>query len=66
MNTMKFVRLTKPLKFDVKCGSKVVIPAGTENVKIAYRASHLTRYDEASEKFVRLNVYMHKGKLYHT
>lgn len=47
MSMMKFVRLTQPLKFDVKCGSKVVIPAGTENVKIAYRASHLTRYDEA-------------------
>jgi hypothetical protein len=62
---MKFVRLTKPLQFDVRCGTKVVIPAGAEGVKIAYRASHLTRWDDEQKKQIRLNVYMYKGRLYH-
>lgn len=56
---------SRPLKFDVKCGSKVVIPAGTKNVKIAFRQSHLMRFDEKLGRFVNLNVYIYKGKVYH-
>lgn len=56
---------SRPLEFDVKCGSKVVIPAGTKNVKIAFRQSHLTRLDEATGNIVNLNVYIYKGKVYH-
>lgn len=55
----------RPLEFDVKCGSKVVIPAGTKNVKIAFRQSHLMRFDEKLGRFVNLNVYIYKGKVYH-
>lgn len=56
---------SRPLEFDVKCGSKVVIPAGTKNVKIAFRQSHLERFDEELGRFVNLNVYICKGKVYH-
>ena len=62
---MKFVKLTKPLQFDVKCGSRVVIPAGTLNVRVAFRQSHLLRYDEKLKKWVPMNVYIWKGKIYH-
>ena len=54
----------RPLKHDVKCKNKVVIPAGTKFVKIAFRQSHLTRFDE-NDELVPLNVYLYKGKIYH-
>ena len=62
---MKFVMMREPLKFDVKCGSKVVIPAGTSNVKIAFRQSHLKRYDDVHNRWVNMNVYIWKGSVYH-
>lgn len=62
---MKFLKLKQPLKFDVKCKSKVVIPAGAKNVEIAFRQSHLSRWDEDSQQFVNLNVYRYKNRLYH-
>lgn len=56
---------SKPLKFDVKCNSKVVIPAGTVGVKIAFQQSHMTYVDSFGRK-TRMNVYMAPdGKMYH-
>lgn len=55
----------KPLAFDVKCGKKVVLSAGTVGVKIAFGQSRLTRID-GSGKTVNMNVYMAPdGKIYH-
>lgn len=48
------------LKHDVMCGTGVAIPAGTKNVKIAFRQSHLRRWDEEKQKYVPMNVYMAK------
>ena len=62
---MKFVTLKNPTQFDVKCGSKVVIPAGTTGVKIAFGQNRLKRYDENSEKYVPMNVYIYKDRIYH-
>ena len=62
---MKFIKLIKPLAYDVKCNTKVVIPAGALGVKIAFRASHLRRYDEDLKKWVPMNVYIWHGKMYH-
>lgn len=62
---MKFYNMgKKPLIHSVYCGKKEVIPAGTTGVKIAFRQSHLTRLDE-NGKLVNLNVYIHKGNVYH-
>ena len=63
---MKFFNMrNRPLEFDVKCNNKVVIPAGTRNVKIAFRQSHLTRRDPENGSLIKMNVYMHKGQVYH-
>jgi len=63
---MKFYNMgNKPLTYDVCCKTKVVIPAGTTNVKIAFRQSHLTRWDEDLKKMVPMNVYISGGKVYH-
>ena len=62
---MKFVKLNKPLQFAVKCNSKVVIPDGALNVKVAFRQSHLRRYDEEKKQWVPMNIYIWKGKVYH-
>ena len=63
---MKFINMkNRPLAFDVYCGSKIVIPAGALNVKIAFRQSHLQRWDEAKQMFVPMNVYIYKGNVYH-
>lgn len=48
----------KPLAYDVMCGTGVAIPAGTKNVKIAFGQSHLRRWDEKSQKYVPMNVYL--------
>jgi hypothetical protein len=61
---MKFTK-GMTLKYDVYCGSKCVLPAGTPDVKIAFRQSHLRRYDKCAKRFVPMNVYMHKGAVYH-
>lgn len=63
---MKFVNMgSRPLKYDIKCGRTIVIPKGTCNVEIAFKESHLTRFDEKSKRIVKLNVYRYNGKLYH-
>lgn len=63
---MKFFNMgDRPLEHDVKCNAKVVIPAGTTGVKIAFRQSHLTRWDENLQKCVPMNVYIWKGHVYH-
>ena len=60
-----YLRARHSCQFDVKCGSKVVIPAGTTGVKIAFGQSRLKRYDENSEKYVPMNVYIYKDRIYH-
>lgn len=63
---MKFYNMgKKPLEYPVRCKSKTVIPAGAKNVKIAFRQSHLTRWDEKTKKMVPMNVYIWKGRIYH-
>lgn len=58
-SSYKFYNMgSRGLEHDVKCGSKVVIPAGMKNVRIAFRQSHLTRFDEDLQKWVNLNVYL--------
>lgn len=51
---------SRPLVYDVKCGTRIAIPAGTKNVKIAFGQSHLRRWDEDKQKFVPMNVYLWK------
>lgn len=55
----------KPLKHGVYCNSKCVIPKGAIGVKIGFRQSHLKRFDQDKQKFVPMNVYIWKGKMYH-
>ena len=60
-SSYKFYNMgSKGLKHDVMCGTGVAIPAGTKNVKIAFRQSHLRRWDEEKQKYVPMNVYMVK------
>jgi len=65
MKTSKFIKMQKPLKYDVKCGNKVVLPAGTEDVYIKFRGSRLTYVCPQTGKTERMNVYLHHGKCYH-
>ena len=61
---MKFTKgLT--LAYPVYCGKTCVLDAGTTNVKIAFRQSHMRRFDAEKNCYVPMNVYMHKGKVYH-
>lgn len=62
---MKFVKMNKPLEYPVYNGKTVVIPAGAKNVKIAFRQSHLTRFDENTNKTVPLNVYIYGSSVIH-
>ena len=43
---MKFTKMRQPLKFPVRCGIATVIPEGATGVQIAFRQSHLRRFDE--------------------
>lgn len=54
----------RPLMYDVKCNTKVVIPAGTKHVLIGFGKSHLTRIDKFG-RIVHLNTYYYNGILYH-
>ena len=60
-----FKMWNRPLTFPVKCGDTVVIPEGAKRVDIAFGQSHLKRYDEEKNKWVKMNVYRWKGKIYH-
>lgn len=60
-SSYKFYNMgSKGLKHDVMCGKGVAIPAGTKNVRIAFRQSHLQRWDEEKQQFVPMNVYLAK------
>lgn len=64
-SSYKFVNMgTRPLKFPVRCGKKIVIPAGATNVKIAFGQSSL-RYTDFGGKIKKCNVYLYKGRIYH-
>lgn len=72
---MKFYNMKdRPLAFDVlNTNGKVAIPAGTYNVKIAFRQSPLVRNEDGriyKSDIVphggkRLNVYLYRGSVYH-
>lgn len=56
---------SRALAYPVMCGRGVAIPAGTTGVRIAFGQSHLTRWDDEKQKRVPMNVYLHKGRLFH-
>ena len=72
---MKFYNMKdRPLAFDVfNTNGKVAIPAGTFNVKIAFKQSPLVRdvdgniyrSDIVPYGGKRLNVYLYHGSVYH-
>ena len=63
---MKFYNMgERPLNYPVRCGSKIVIPAGATHVKIAYGASPFTYRHPETGKFKHLNVYIWKNRMYH-
>jgi len=63
---MKFYNMgNRPLEHAVYCNTKEVIPAGATGVKIAFRQSHLTRWDDVLKQRVKMNVYIWKGHVYH-
>ena len=63
---MKFQNMgNRPLEYAVYCKTKEVIPAGATGVKIAFRQSHLTRWDNNLKQHVKMNVYIWKGNVYH-
>ena len=62
---MKFTKMQQPLKFPVRCGIATVIPEGATGVQIAFRQSHLRRFDEDLGRDVPMNVYRYKGREYH-
>ena len=63
---MKFYNMgKKPLKHAVYNGKSIAIPEGATGVKIAFRQSHLRRFDEDCCKWVPMNVYLYKGKVVH-
>lgn len=65
-SSYKFFNMgTRGLVYPVKCGKKTVIPAGTTHVRIAFGQSHLRYWNEDKQKYVPMNVYLYKGKLYH-
>lgn len=55
----------RPLAYPVMCGRGVAIPAGTTGVRIAFGQSHLSRWDDEKQKHVPMNVYLHRGRLFH-
>lgn len=59
---MKFVKL-ETLKHDVFKRGKVVIPAGSKNVEVAYRAANWT-FKTEDGTIQRGNVYRYNGKIY--
>lgn len=60
---MKFVTI-KTLNHDIIRGGRVVIPAGSRNVEIAYRSACWTFINDKGE-VQRGNVYRHKNKTYY-
>ena len=63
---MKFYNMgDRPLEYPVRCGSKIVIPAGAKHVKIAFGASPFTYIHPATSKVTHLNVYIWKNRMYH-
>ena len=63
---MKFFNMgSKAMSYPVRNGSKVVIPEGATGVKIAFRQSHLKRFDEVLQRWVSMNVYIYKGRVIH-
>lgn len=47
----------RPLAYPVRVGNTIAIEAGRTHVGIAFGQSHLTRWDEAKQRYVKMNVY---------
>jgi hypothetical protein len=60
---MKFVKIKK-LTHDIIRGGRVVIPAGSRNVEIAYRSACWTFINDLGVE-QRGNVYRYKNKTYY-
>lgn len=60
---MKFVKI-KTLNHDIIRGGRIVIPAGSRNVEIAYRSACWTFINNDGE-VQRGNVYRYKNKTYY-
>ena len=54
---MRFVKMKKPLMWEVKDGNKVVLKPGARNISIAFRASPRWYIDPETGKKVHFNVY---------
>ena len=52
------------IMYDVKRGNRVVIPAGTRGVAIAYRQGPFTYMDPFTGKQTRVNRYKVRNKIY--
>lgn len=65
-NTYKFTKLNTPLKYPVRDPEtfKILIPAGTKNVEIAYGQSSRTYKNKKTEKIEHQNVYRWNGQLF--
>ena len=62
---MKFTPMREPLKYDVRRGRKIEIPAGATGVEIAFRQSPFKYFNEEKNRFIPLNVYRYQGRLIH-
>ena len=60
----KFVPLGKPTKYPIYDNGKRAIPAGTDDVEIAYGASSRTYTNSHTGKVERQNVYRWRGQIY--
>ena len=68
MKNYNFKPLGKPLKFPITDNGKIVLPAGTTGVDIAFGESSKTykKFDKKTQtsKICNQNVYRHNGVIY--
>ena len=63
---MKFLKMKKPLKYEVKDGNKIVLRPGAKNISIAFRASPRWYIDHVTGQRMHFNVYgKPNGELVH-
>lgn len=61
---MKFVAMKRPLEHPAIRNGKVLIPAGATGVKIAFRQSPFTFFNEKTQRRQHLDVYIWKNRMY--